>query len=1258
MLSSLSRGWGSWNGDYIHSLAAGENHGRPRKCKSALPRLGGGEEPVHRHGVTVSSRVKSASSSFRTSIPDGSIALPKTYLTRKGALLLFSSPEEEEYNPLRGFSQQYQPRGINKDNLIDLSLNIGTLQRLTSSVLQYGDKSFDPATSSLSDFENKLFLKFLKTLPDKGSDQETQPGGDLSFYLERLKNTSHIDRYSRLNTPDVQELKSALEALDRSRSSTPVHGDGEFLKGRSSRPGTAPHLHKRHGSARSVSSSVSRNGVLSSDKLASSLKSANFIDRTKTVSPPAKTRYAWTTDNGTSLVDGTTSANGGTAAFVGKSSTKELPRSNKGTLIPSGQDEVDNAQGEITREASIPDSNSVDKKIISDEKNLRTNAVETAGNFQGSPAVAQELSPLIESSDALIVVHEKSPSPHKHVPANALPNTDFHNPPLLEILTTFDEGSENDRRVSISEELDESSVTFAASEKEEDIPLLQEIGDQAADRSGTEVKGEDQVREDRPLSRISSTHTSLQDEDEEILESLKNCGESAGEARPVSSGVISARRPGSRVNLKNSLHTPLLPPASPIERPAPASSPVGFFQTIEKDEILEQSENETSGIHAPVESCSLDDDQAWPDNPDVKSSTPTNFELLAKSATEETPVTAEESKLVLPTSTTTGVSVATEASKDNREAVAKEATSDPAAPPDMKLVVDIPRPGTTENVTGQVTPDPGQRSGVDGNVTSPTPSNGTDCKEQTLPDYFSDRASITSEKYSSGMHISQCQQPSTGEGHKEKHESPIQDETGKLTKESVIKDTPFTSKSSLHAIRMRSSSPTFTPPLPSPSSGADKTQGTPTPITPRPPSGSPPAKTRPFRKTSPKTQPDIIPPSSPDTLVRNLKSQTEILKDTHVSVVRPVQSEAKPRVKNPSASSKRGKKSKSSRTKKLAEIEAEMFEAEEKEIAKRKLEIKVKKLEQQIIAKEILRREQMAEAEKLRQEYQLQLEAIEREAEELRQAEEDAKVTMEMTRRSQREDREQKRKDELERKKQLAIQNREREKKMMESARQKEQEMLASIGDDEMRTSLIDEMERKRDEEERLALERFEEEMREAQQLAEEQEERMRELERQAEEEAMQRLVEEQEELEKKRKSLLMETQKLDEEDEKLKKEMEEEQQLLEEERHKMEMEEAARLEQEAERLREMQQKEREQMERIRREADQRKLEQAKRRHKNYEMRMNLEQIRSSQGITRPYIYSYFITWPRDIYEKPMGGEPTKKKRPGLKSKPKSANKS
>lgn len=35
-----------------------------------------------------------------------------------------------------------------------------------------------------------------------------------------------------------------------------------------------------------------------------------------------------------------------------------------------------------------------------------------------------------------------------------------------------------------------------------------------------------------------------------------------------------------------------------------------------------------------------------------------------------------------------------------------------------------------------------------------------------MPDSFSERTSPTSDKYSSGMHISRYQEPSTGEGHK------------------------------------------------------------------------------------------------------------------------------------------------------------------------------------------------------------------------------------------------------------------------------------------------------------------------------------------------------------------------------------------------------------------------------------------------------------------------------------------------------------
>lgn len=155
---------------------------------------------------------------------------------------------------------------------------------------------------------------------------------------------------------------------------------------------------------------------------------------------------------------------------------------------------------------------------------------------------------------------------------------------------------------------------------------------------------------------------------------------------------------------------------------------MGFFQTIEgKDDSLERSENETSSINVAVESSSLDDDQPWPDNPDVKSSTPTNFELLAKAADQEPPITAAESKIV-PPATTTGVFEETDNSEAAIVVVAKENCSEPASTLDMKLVVDIPQPGTADSVTGRLTPDPGQRSVADRSVTSPAPSDDTDVK--------------------------------------------------------------------------------------------------------------------------------------------------------------------------------------------------------------------------------------------------------------------------------------------------------------------------------------------------------------------------------------------------------------------------------------------------------------------------------------------------------------------------------------------------
>ncbi|KAK7494360.1 hypothetical protein BaRGS_00014463 [Batillaria attramentaria] len=195
MLSALSRGYSSWESGELDPFGKNE-------CKT-LPEVGPSEH--HKHGVTVTPRtpgrgVHIAPAPPTTAPKDNgtcTLDLPKTFLTRKGALLLFTAPEglpEKDH---------VKPRGIRRkrkqQELIDLSLKLGTLERLQLSVLQYGDTHFDRETGSVTDKENRWFLKFLHQLSppdaedkikedeDPFTDPHAQPGGDLGGYLKDLK---------------------------------------------------------------------------------------------------------------------------------------------------------------------------------------------------------------------------------------------------------------------------------------------------------------------------------------------------------------------------------------------------------------------------------------------------------------------------------------------------------------------------------------------------------------------------------------------------------------------------------------------------------------------------------------------------------------------------------------------------------------------------------------------------------------------------------------------------------------------------------------------------------------------------------------------------------------------------------------------------------------------------------------------------------------------------------------------------------------
>ena len=74
---------------------------------------------------------------------DAKMNLPKTFLTRKGALMLFSAPENEEESLIPSRSAGPRPRYMRlrkSADLIDTSLKLGTMDKLAMSVLQYGEE--------------------------------------------------------------------------------------------------------------------------------------------------------------------------------------------------------------------------------------------------------------------------------------------------------------------------------------------------------------------------------------------------------------------------------------------------------------------------------------------------------------------------------------------------------------------------------------------------------------------------------------------------------------------------------------------------------------------------------------------------------------------------------------------------------------------------------------------------------------------------------------------------------------------------------------------------------------------------------------------------------------------------------------------------------------------------------------------------------------------------------------------------------------
>ncbi|RUS88389.1 hypothetical protein EGW08_003845, partial [Elysia chlorotica] len=276
MLSSLARGYGTWTGSFDTSLP------QPSDCLPSLT----ANPSEHRHGITVTPRSKT----FHSEVPiadDGHLEIPKTFVTRKGALVLFAAPADIPQEPMKSPAQTPRRRRRRPKSVIDLSLKLKTLERLSMSVLQFGDQSYDKESASVTDKDNPLVLNFLHHLEDAerdDTDLHSQPGGDLKFYLRDLKRRAscrgHGGSEGGIHRARSTELQEILDQLDRA---WPHKAESTF--GGSAPAGDEFFYPASPTPSMGTTRSLSRSKVLSSQKLAASLKSLNYLGRPASTEP-------------------------------------------------------------------------------------------------------------------------------------------------------------------------------------------------------------------------------------------------------------------------------------------------------------------------------------------------------------------------------------------------------------------------------------------------------------------------------------------------------------------------------------------------------------------------------------------------------------------------------------------------------------------------------------------------------------------------------------------------------------------------------------------------------------------------------------------------------------------------------------------------------------------------------------------------------------------------------------------------------------
>nr|XP_019920536.2 calponin homology domain-containing protein DDB_G0272472 isoform X9 [Crassostrea gigas] len=1214
MLSPLTRGYGSWDGMHYDPYS---DHAAEEK----LPFIN--EQEPHRHGITVGHMSRcSTSLSFKsgmappatpisrseklqretthnrlsretTSVDHSSkYDLPKTYLTKKGALMLFTAPkDDQELDESYGSPKVVKTHRVKK--LLDSSLKIGSLDRLAMSILQYGDEEeYDKENASISDEKKKMFIKILRKEENQRElDTRSQPGCDLNSYLRDLKFRAsyRANMSGDTNIPrsrEAMELRAILQGLQDNRWPIVYNTESGTFENRSSfgdqftRPVSQQSTRTQ---ASQGSGSTTPRSILSASKLRASLKSySTYMGRPASGVIPEEEN-----------VD---------VGFVGE-----------GVHIPRGDDEGDELDWEERgEEAAGTEVDLARYGVIGEEDIGEGDEIDegTEGN-KISPKVggvhdtSPSLSPAHLTKSPTSLKDQGSPERRASVARtesraslkSQSPNLSKSQSPVL-------------RKTSISQNTKKSPSPVQKTVSPIQTPQKTVINEISKQIPSPEIRGKNTPPSVTITKKLSSQNLPNVTNDADTPETQKTNKMPVG----PSDKDISLQGPKDIKHVGPENGLPLAPASSPVPKELDAPD-------TQKAQAMDEGAPEKE-LKAVADKSEKAEDEDKETSPDLSISPVEDKDKKKQLQTNED----KEKPKGLDGTGGADPSISTKV----------EAPAPPKLVDQMPVIPDYLKPKPqktpkTKEKKARKQPAPKSKKDVTKamSVASIQPEADTASKaesvakvwdhqkveippekdELVIPDHMKEAFDRDTEQ--SRAALEQQMKQNHRKARKTNGVASIVDDTLNHTIDENYLETGLTEEELLEA-KMAVEEKLLVAQ----------------------------AKIEEMEKTG---------------TIEDSKNSDEKQKAVTVK-------EGKGKKKGGKGNSA----TKDSSAKRQAKVEKDLQAQKILKKEQKRIEEKKKLEEKRILDDEIMARQELVEEHEQRtrdkelkrgkaakKELKLEMERLRREEMEMQEAVDEVHQYLAESRKRQREERDQRRKADQERRRDLAREKFEQDKKKREEESKKVMEELDRIHDLEMRKQKKLEEEMKREEEERIALEQAEEEEKERVQAEEDQERRVREIEVQMEEEEMQRLYNQEQEISRQRILLEMEREKMAEEEENKRQELLAEQMKYEEIKRKQEEEELRVLDEQRRRLQELKDMEEAAKLKLQQDLEERRAKALARREENLENRANMDKLKHSQGITKSWVFSYFVRWPLESYMVPMGVDETKKK--GFRPRPKTA---